>query len=237
MDLFHPTSLTFYSVSILVLFAGAFIIGRGYKNREGGFKRIVLFLLFCLLWMFIPAYFSKSIHIESLKDFQGVVVSGFGIPLLIMSILLIGSRKTLDNLSEKWLTFFQVLRIPLELAVYGMFIKGLLPEKMTFVGLNPDLVFGLFAPVLAMYYYSNHSIGKFYPFLFHLLGGLSLIWICYLGLFPSGLEEEDTFILGNATWFSYPWVWHWTFLLPMFFLAHVISFYRLLHKVPESGPE
>lgn len=203
---------------------------RGYFGIRGGFSQVLIYLLITIGWLGISAYSPNFYQIESLRDYQLAVLTGLGVPLLIMTILVFLSPKTVNLLPQKWLTFFQVLRILIELSYYGLFIRGFLPQKLTFMGMNADLLIALFSPVIAMYYYSNHSLGKFYAYLYHASGLISLIWICYLGFYPSGHEEQGVFVLANPLWFEYPWIWHWTFLIPLFLMGHALSIYLLIKK-------
>ena len=230
MDLFHPTFLSFYLAVLLSVIAGVFMVLRGYFGKKGGFPQVLIFLFLVLGWLALAAYMPKYFEINTLLDYQLFVGLGLGLPILILLILMLLSLKTIHLLPPKWLTFFQVLRIFIELSFYGLFIRGLLPEKMTFTGFNGDLLIGLFSPVIAMYHYSNHSWGKFYAYLFHFVGIISLIWICFLGFYPPGVEEQGTLTLANPTWFKYPWIWHWTYLIPLFLFGHIISLYLLIKK-------
>ncbi len=228
MEIFHPIYLSFYLVVILSIVAGVFMVLRGYFGKKGGFPQVLIFLLLIFGWLTLSAYLPNYLEINSFNDFVLFSALGLGIPICILLILMLLSLKTVDLLPPKWLTFFQVLRVLIELSFYGLFIRGLLPEKMTFTGMNGDLLIGLFSPVIAMYHYSNHSWGKFYAYLFHIAGIISLVWICFLGFYPPGAEEQGTFSLENPTWFEYPWIWHWTYLVPLFLFGHIISLYHLI---------
>ncbi len=189
----------------------------------------MIWLLYCALLM-IGLAFSKDLHLSGLGDYQAFLFSISAIHFSFFLMLFLGSKHSLDLLPDKWLTFFQVLRLPLEFCIYGMVNLGLLSSDLTFLGYNGDMVFALLAPVIAMYFYSNHSVGKFYPFAFHILGIFSLVWLLYLGLYPIGSMEKEGFLLANPTWFKYPWLWHWGFFIPVFILAHSISIFRLIKK-------
>ena len=43
----------------------------------------------------------------------------------------------------------QTFRLPLELAMHGLYERGIMPEQMTYTGLNVDIVTGATAPIVA----------------------------------------------------------------------------------------
>lgn len=72
-------------------------------------------------------------------------------PLLTILIVFLTRRgKTfIDGLSLNWLTWLHVVRIPVEIVLFRLFLFGYVPQLMTFEGRNFDILSGLTAPVIA----------------------------------------------------------------------------------------
>lgn len=60
-----------------------------------------------------------------------------------------GVKQALEVMPAWWEVALQTFRAPLELALYSLFVVGLLPEQMTFAGRNFDVLVGVTAPVMA----------------------------------------------------------------------------------------
>jgi hypothetical protein len=134
---------------------------------------ILLFLLIAIItiWIFFRAgHYSKRVMISvaAYAIIQSTLgVSGFytnwstvpphllllvGPPIfsIILLLLLPVGRKFLDVLNIETLTILHIIRIPVEITLYYLFIGRLIPQSMTFEGSNFDILSGISAPI--MYY-------------------------------------------------------------------------------------
>jgi hypothetical protein len=98
-----------------------------------------------------------------------------GPPVVLMGVLFLipPGKKYLDSLNLKILTLLHVVRVPVEIVLYWLFVDKAIPELMTFEGRNFDIISGLTAPLI--YYFG--FVRK------NLSGNIILVWnfIC-LGL-------------------------------------------------------
>lgn len=77
---------------------------------------------------------------------------------LVIAIIALGFAIAFSSLGTRiatalplWvLVLVQGFRLPLELAMHGMYTRGVMPEQMTYTGLNYDIVTGVLAIVVAM---------------------------------------------------------------------------------------
>jgi|SRR6218665_555105 len=75
-------------------------------------------------------------------------------PAIICILILLLSKKGssfVDELQLKSLTLLHVVRIPVEIVLYYLYIQKLVPSAMTFEGHNPDILSGISA--MAIYYF------------------------------------------------------------------------------------
>ncbi len=70
---------------------------------------------------------------------------GLGVVISRVSVV----KQALEVMPAWWPVALQTFRAPLELALYSLFVVGLLPEQMTFTGRNFDVLVGVTAPVMA----------------------------------------------------------------------------------------
>ena len=96
-------------------------------------------------------------------------------PMLFLLILFVipKGRRFIDSLNLKTLTILHILRIPVEIVIYWLFLNKAVPEVMTFEGRNFDVLSGLSAPFVWYFGFAKGGLNK----------GLLLIWnlVC-LGL-------------------------------------------------------
>lgn len=96
-------------------------------------------------------------------------------PMLFLLILFIlpRGRRFIDSLNLRTLTILHILRIPVEIVIYWLFLNKAVPKVMTFEGRNLDVLSGLSAPLVWYFGFAKGGLNK----------GLLLIWnVVCLGL-------------------------------------------------------
>ncbi|CAN5251690.1 hypothetical protein BH09BAC4_BH09BAC4_26800 [soil metagenome] len=66
----------------------------------------------------------------------------------------------IDGLDIKTLTIFHVIRIPVELVLFWLFVHKSIPEAMTFEGRNVDILSGLSAPLIYYVGFVKNKLGN-----------------------------------------------------------------------------
>jgi hypothetical protein len=74
------------------------------------------------------------------------------LPFLLSQFVTHKGRAFLDSLDLPVLTLLHIIRIPVELVLFGLFVHQSVPEAMTFHGRNFDILSGITAPVV--YYFA-----------------------------------------------------------------------------------
>ncbi|MCC7026598.1 MAG: hypothetical protein IT265_06560 [Saprospiraceae bacterium] len=71
-------------------------------------------------------------------------------PFIFIGVLFstTNGRLFIDGLNLRILTMLHIVRIPVELVLYGLYVYKVVPELMTFEGRNYDIVSGLTAPMI-----------------------------------------------------------------------------------------
>ena len=85
------------------------------------------------------------------------------IPPLLFIIGLFATKKGrqfLDNLDIKLLTLLHIVRIPVEIVLFWLFINNAVPELMTFEGRNFDIISGITAPIIYHFGFIKQNLNK-----------------------------------------------------------------------------
>lgn len=165
--------------------------------------------------------------------------------LLLIGLLLTQSgRNFLNNLSLSHLTLLHVVRIPVELVLFWLFLGRAVPEIMTFEGRNFDILSGLTAPV--MYYFG--FVRKILPHSVLLIWNLTCLGLLINIVATAALSvpspfQQLAFDQPNSAILYFPFLWLPSVVVPIVLLAHVAAIRRLIHPVagtqsiPESSPD
>jgi hypothetical protein len=83
-------------------------------------------------------------------------------PLLVIIAAFVTERgkNFIDQLSLPALTIFHIIRIPVELVLYWLFLSKAIPEAMTFHGRNFDLFSGITAPFIYYFGFVRNKLNR-----------------------------------------------------------------------------
>lgn len=152
-------------------------------------------------------------------------------PLLLIVALFFTDRgkRFLDALDIKYLTLLHVVRIPVELVLFALYIQRFVPELMTFEGRNFDIVSGITAP--AIYYFVfvkkqlSQSVLLFWNFLCLLL--LFNIVIHAILALPTAFQQL-AFDQPNIGVLYFPFVFLPACVVPLVLFSHLAVIRRLI---------
>jgi len=82
------------------------------------------------------------------------------VALIIAIFFTAKGRLFIDGFDVKTLTLLHVVRIPVELTLYWLFVHKTVPQLMTFEGRNFDILCGLTAPVIYYFGYIKNVLHK-----------------------------------------------------------------------------
>lgn len=156
------------------------------------------------------------------------------LPSFLILLFLFVTKKGnhfLDNLDSRWLTGLHIVRLPVEIVLFWLFVHKQIPQLMTFEGRNFDIVSGITAPLIVYVGYIKRKLGK---------PGL-LLWnfICLglvLNILINGLLSAPTpiqqfaFDQPNVGVLYFPFVWLPGFIVPAVLFAHLVCIRQMLKK-------
>ncbi|QNH60700.1 hypothetical protein [Hymenobacter sediminicola] len=166
-----------------------------------------------------------------------LLLFGVGPPLLALGILLFTSsgRRLLNTFDLVDLTRLSIVRIPVEICLYGLAIRHLVPELMTFADRNLDLAAGLTAP-LAAYWFRTKLMGRRLLLIWH-VGALALLLnVVVLAVLSMPTPwQQLSFGQPNVAVLHWPFVWLPTFIVPLVLFSHVAALRQLLVPVVHTA--
>ncbi len=161
-------------------------------------------------------------------------------PLFILIIWLFFSKvgkRFINRLDQKTLTLLHVVRIPVEITLYLLFLYKNVPEIMTFAGRNFDIIAGITAPVIFYLGYKNKSLSKGVKLAWNVISLLLLFTIVFHAVFSIphsfqmfGLDQPNRAVL------NFPYVWLPGFIVPIVLFSHLATIRQLLHPEEVSHP-
>lgn len=212
----------------------------------------IAIVLSCIYWFY---RITKSIRILVILSIWAVtqsVLAYIGIfeitntipPRLVLfgvlpSILLIVSmfvtkngRAIVDSLDLKSLTYFHIIRIPVEIVLFLLYKDKLVPVLMTFEGANFDILSGVSAPIIAYLAFKSGDVRKRLLMIWNVLSLLLLANVVITAALsiPSPIQQF-AFDQPNIAVLHFPFNLLPAVVVPLVLLCHLASF-RLLRKLP-----
>jgi hypothetical protein len=152
-------------------------------------------------------------------------------PVLCIAVLFItrGGRKFLNRFDPKMLTLLHLVRLPVELTLYGLFVYHDVPVIMTFEGGNFDILSGLSAPLIYYFAYRKKTLSRGWLLFWNIACLLLLLNIVGRAILSApfafqqfGFEQPDVALFG------FPFSWLPGFVVPAVLLAHLINLRKLI---------
>lgn len=155
-------------------------------------------------------------------------------PALIGIVLLFltrNGRAWMDAADLRMLTWLHLVRVPVEIGLHMLYKQGLVPQLMTYEGINFDIISGATAPIIALFAFRKGGWNRPLLIGWNLLCLGLLINIVFHAVLsiPTpfqrfGFEQPNTGLL------YFPYAWLAAFIVPAVLLAHLIALRRLLRR-------
>jgi hypothetical protein len=222
--------LAFTIICVFLVYGGMRILVK--HSDDSGLKRAPnVFLTILVSWIGLLYLLSLT---GFTSDFSSTPPRMFIIllPLLLGILLLVISGRTdamLRLVPQKWLVNIQSFRVVVELTLWWMSIKYLVPEQMTFEGYNFDILAGLSAPVIYMVYQKEAGYSNRLLLIWNIISLMLLVNIVTIAIlslpvsFRIFMNEPSAFILSQFPFILLPGV-----LVPLAYSMHFLSLRKIL---------
>jgi heme/copper-type cytochrome/quinol oxidase subunit 4 len=184
-----------------------------------------------ILWLALQA-------VVSLTGFYTVTTGSpprFGLLLIlpvIFIIILFLTRKgksAIDGFNAKILTLVHIVRIPVELTLYWLFLHKAVPGIITFEGRNFDILCGLTAPFIYYFGYIKNVLGKSVLIAWNIGCLLLLANVVITAVLSAPFPfQKFGFDQPDIALFYFPFTWLPCFIVPVVLFAHLATLRRLI---------
>jgi hypothetical protein len=202
------------------------------SNSELTRKKATFIFIGLTIWLVIQAVLTlNNIYNTDTNSFPPKIML-LGILPTILTICLLFSttkgRKFIDSLPLKNLTYLNIVRIPVEIILFWLFLKKAIPELMTFEGRNFDILAGITAPFIAYFGFTKLKISRKAILIWNFICLGLLINIVLNALFsaPSPIQKF-AFDQPNIAILYFSFSWLPTFIVPIILFGHFTSIRQL----------
>lgn len=139
-------------------------------------------------------------------------------------------KNFIDRLPLVAITYFNMIRIPVELCLYGLFLNESIPELMTFAGRNHDIIAGITAPFIAYFGLQKQAISTKWILVWNfLMLGLLINIIINALLSAPTILQQFAFEQPNIAIGYFPFILLPAFIVPMVLLGHFTAIRKLIN--------
>ncbi|MEO5912250.1 MAG: hypothetical protein ABIP95_15285 [Pelobium sp.] len=224
-------SLTFGLTTVATLLL--FIWTVKNSNSETTRQKSTQILIGLTIWLIVQTILTiKDVYNTDTNSFPPKIML-FGILPTILTILFLfltqKGRRFIDSLPLKNLTYLNIVRVPVEIVLFWLFLNKAIPELMTFEGRNFDIIAGITAPLIAYFGITKNKLNQHTILIWNFICLGLLINIVINALFsaPSPIQEF-AFEQPNIAILNFPFSWLPTFVVPIVLFGHLTSIRQLL---------
>jgi len=154
-------------------------------------SKLLLFLL--PLWIFFQAVIAIGGFYQKTDSLPPRLVL-FGVlpTILLIGVYFVFFRESfIERLPLKLLTLLHVVRIPVELTLFWLFVGGQIPQVMTFEGRNFDILSGILAIIAYFVGFRGGTVNRGVLLGFNIIGLLLLVNIVAIAILslPTPMQQ------------------------------------------------
>jgi hypothetical protein len=219
-----PNLPLFISITFLAAVAYTYLITMQASNNH---KAVRWGSLLWLIAIAVPTLYGFFLDTSTVPPRMPILLA----PTLIAMLIAFNTQKGkafIDSLDIKLLTWLSLVRIPVEICLFWLFIEGHMPQVMTYEGKNWDILAGATAPIVAYLYFNRKALNKKLFLAWNIIGVLLLVNIIVYAILSVpgpiqqfGLEQPNMAIL------HFPFVWLASYVAPVVLFSHFVIIRRL----------
>lgn len=219
-------------VFILTTFAGLGLLFWILKNAQPQILNPNKTLIGVVLWLFIQgmlAYFLfyYDSPVAKMNRFPFLLPPVFG--LIFWLFLSEKGKAIIDSFPLYQLTYFNLIRIPVEMCLFWLAMDKSVPEIMTFAGRNFDILGGITCAFIAYFGYHQKKLSRTVLLVWNFAMLALICNIIFHGLLSTPIPiQQFGFEQPNIALLHYPFIWLPAFLAPMVLLGHLVQIRQLL---------
>jgi hypothetical protein len=148
------------SPSTYIIFGADFLLAVWLFVKAANYARPVLIII--TLWTILQSAAGLAGFYSDIHTMTGRFPLLAFPPLIFLLFLFVTpkGRAFIDGLSISGLTIFHLIRIPVEIILFFLFVHHAIPKAMTFEGANFDILSGLSAPLVYYFGFVKQRLSK-----------------------------------------------------------------------------
>ncbi|MBX7225571.1 MAG: hypothetical protein K1X55_06050 [Chitinophagales bacterium] len=184
-----------------------------------GTSRDKRLLLLFVGWQILVGIFAVLKVFEKHPNFFPILIV---VTVALTFVLL--KRIDKQKLNPKTLLAIHILRIPVELILFQLYLQSKIPNLMTFKGWNFDILVGISALTILFYQLiTNKELDRQFFIVWNIVGIVFLFIIVSLAILSSPLPvQQFAFDQPNIAVLEFPYCFLPTCVVPIVFIAHIL---------------
>ena len=187
-------------------------------------------LIVLLGWMALQGMLGLTGFYQETRSVPPRFPALIGPPLFLIIGLLLTQRgrQYIETLRLDRLTFLHVVRIPVEVVLFWLFLGKAVPQVMTFEGRNFDILSGITAPIVYYVGFVKRQLPRNVLLVWNLVClGLLVNIVLTAALAAPTPFQQIAFEQPNIGILYFPFVWLPSVVVPLVLMAHVSAFWQL----------
>ena len=194
-------------------------------------SKIILFSMF--FWLILHSVLAYTGYYLNIDTMPPRIIIALIPPLLLMLVLFTTTKgkKWINQLNLKVLALLHIVRVPVELVLWWLFLNGAVPELMTFEGRNFDVLAGLTAPFVYYFGFVKKIMDRKIIVLWNVLSLALLLNIVVNALLSAPLPfQQFAHEQPNIAIVYFPFILLPAFVVPIVLFSHLATIKRFLSK-------
>lgn len=219
-----------YTFATCVIITFGFIYFAVNKAAGRGNNIPIFFTTFIAAWIFIVSLLSLLGFFSNQNIFPPPLFLSLGFLIVLISSLFLfpTTRSFIARLPITTLTYVHVIRVPIEIVLWWLFVFETLDKSMTFQGFNYDILSGISAPIAGLFFVGIKSKSRFAAIAWNILAlGLLINIVIRAALATPYFFDSSIHLQPNIAMFYFPYILLPLFVVPVVFFSHLVSLYQL----------
>ena len=216
-----PVYYNLLAIALTLIVMFLFYVASNFSSK-------VLFL--SVVWLLVQGAISYTgfyTKITIPPRFILLIVPIFG--FLISLFFTKSGRAFIDGLNLKFLTSIHLIRIPVEFGLHALFVYKLIPQIMTYEGLNFDIIMGITTILILLFGWSGGVPRKKLQLAWNFLGLILIFTIIIISILSAQTPlQQFGFDQPNIAVLYFPYCWLPGYIVPIVVFSHLASIRKLL---------
>lgn len=191
----------------------------------------IKFLILVSLWMLLLTLLSLIGYLSDFSSFppRMILVIVPPMALIVWYVLSSYSNELVSKVPAVWIVKMQGFRVVVELFLWWAFIDQVIPIQMTFEGRNFDILVGLSAPLISIWWLKSGQQKPWRVIIWNVVGLILLFNIVIIAVLSMPTPNQYFFNEpANTLVATFPWIFLPGILVMLAFALHLLSIKQMI---------